>query len=238
MSTAFTGDIQIADSAPYSSSATQNFPLGARAKTADGRIFRYCKAGGTALVAGKLQQAPAEVTGDQNLACAAAAIGATSITTTTTVTVTANQYAGGYVIGSITPGQGQMYRILSHPAATAAALTITLDDPLRVALTTDSRIDLVANPYNAVVVNPTTATSGPVGVAVYAIPASEFGWIQTGGITAVLSDGGSTVGTNVSASNATAGAVEASVTAQAEVGYAMTGIATTDYGAVMLTIDA
>ena len=235
MSTAFTGDIQIGDNDPFSSSATQNYPLGARA-TAIGRVFRYCKAGAVALVPGKLQQAPAEVTGDQGLACAAAAIGATSVVTTTTVTVTANQYAGGWVVGTITPGQGQQYKILSHPAATAAALTLTLEDPLIVALTTDSRIDLVANPYNGVVVNPTTATSGPVGVAVYAVAISEYGWLQVEGPCAVLNDGGSTVGTNVSASNATAGAVEAAVTAQAAIGYAMSGITTAEYGPIMLNI--
>lgn len=210
--------------------------LGEKCFSPDGRAFRYCKAGGTALVPGKLQQAPAEVTGDQNLAVAAAAIGATTVTTTSTVTVTANQYAGGWVMVAITAGVGYQYKIKSHPAATSAVVTLTLEDPLNVALDTNSRIDLVANPYGGVVVNPTTATSAPIGAAVYPIAIGEFGWLQVEGPCCILNDGGSTVGTNVSASNGTAGAVEAAVTAQAACGYAMTGIATTDYGAIFLTI--
>ena len=220
----------------FSSSSVAMHGLGEKCFSPDGRAFRYCKAGGTALVPGKLQQAPAEVTGDQNLAVAAAAIGATTVTTTSTVTVTANQYAGGWVMVAITAGVGYQYKIKSHPAATSAVVTLTLEDPLNVALDTNSRIDLVANPYGGVVVNPTTATSAPIGAAVYPIAIGEFGWLQVEGPCCILNDGGSTVGTNVSASNGTAGAVEAAVTAQAACGYAMTGIATTDYGAIFLTI--
>lgn len=213
-----------------------NVSLGAAAFDNAGNRYRFVKAGGTALVPGKLQQAAAEVTADQGLACAAAAIGATSVTTTSTVTVTANQYAGGWLVVTITPGQGYRYLISSHPAATAAALTLTLEDPIVVALTTSSRVDLVANPYSGVIVNPTTATSAPVGAAVSAVTASYFGWVQDGGVASLLSDGGATVGTAQVASNGTAGAVEALTGVQAPVGIALTGIATTDYGAVLLNI--
>jgi hypothetical protein len=221
----------------FSSSSTQLHNLGEKCITSDGRVYRYCKAGATALVPGKLQQASAETTAHQDLACAAAAIGATSVTTTSTVTVTANEYAGGYLMVTVTPGQGYQYKIKSHPAATAAAVTLTLEDPIEVALTTSSRVDLVRNPYSAVIVNPTTATSTPVGVAVYPVAASEFGWIQTGGVANILSDGGSTVGTAVVASNGTAGAVEALTGTQAPVGIAVTGVATTEYGAFKLLLD-
>ncbi len=224
------GDLQITAGDLTLNTSTQQHTLGARATTGDGRIFRYCKAGGTTLVVGKLQQSSAEDTGTQNLACAAAAIGATTVTTTTTVTVTANEYAEGFLVVTVTPGEGYQYKIKSHPAATAAAVTLTLEDPIVVALTTASRVDLVRNQYSAVIVNPTSATSAPVGVAVTAITNAQFGWIQTAGYATILSDAGSTVGTNVSASNATAGAVEAAVTAQAAIGVAVTGVATTEYG--------
>lgn len=228
---------QTAGQALYTSSATQQHVLGEKMFSPDGRKFRYAKAGASALVVGNLLQGPAEDTATQNLAVAAAAVGDATITTTTTVTVTANEYAGGYVVVSVTPGLGQTFRIKSHPAATAAAVVLTLEDPVRVALTTTSRIDLVRNPYASVIQYPTTATGPAVGAAIHAIAASEFGWIQSGGVTSVLNDGGSTVGTNVSASNATAGAVEAAVTAQAIVGFAATGIATTENGSIYLTID-
>lgn len=208
--------------------------LGALAFSPDGRSFRVASAGAVALVPGKLQQSAAEVTANQDLAVAAAAVGATTVTTTTTVTVTANQYAGGYLIVTVTPGQGYAYLISSHPAATAAAVTLTLADPLVVALTTASRVDLVANRYAAVVVNPTTATSAPVGAAVTAVTALYTGFIQCGGVAAVLADGTVTVGTDVVASNATAGAVEALTGVQAVVGNAQSGIATTEYGPIAL----
>ena len=220
----------------FTSSSTASHQLGEKMAIGP-REFRYCKAGGTALVPGKLQQAQAEDTADQGLAVAAAAVGAKTVVTTSTLTTTANQYAGGWVCVTITPGQGYSYRIASHPAASAAVLTITLEDPILVALTTDSRIDLVANPYSAVVVNPTTATSSPVGVAVYPVAASEFGWIQTKGPCPVLVDDQTVVvGTNVAASNQAAGAVEPATGVQALVGRALTGGATTDYVMIDLNL--
>lgn len=210
--------------------------LGGLATTGDGRYFRWALAGASALVPGKLQQAPAEVTGNENLSFAAASAGATQITSSSTVTVTANQYAGGWVVVTNTAGQGYQYQIGSHAAASSAVVTLNLVDPLIVAITTGSHIDLVANPYNGVIVNPATATANPVGVAVAATPAAGYGWIQVRGIATVLADGAVTVGTNVVASNAIAGAVEPATGVQALVGIAATGIADTDYGAVNLTI--
>ncbi len=237
--TSLTAPLALFNSDVYTSSATQQQDLGALGQTADGRRFRYVKAGGTALVVGKLQQAIAEDTGEQNLTPTATAVGATSLTTSSTVTVTANQYQGGFVVVTVTPGEGYMYKIASHPAATAAALTLQLEDQIQVALTTSSRIDLVASPYNGVVVNPTSATSAPVGIAVFPITASQFGWVQCGGPATCLADGTVTVGTQLDASNGTAGAVEAHAEAgvQASVGYAVTGIATTEYGTIFLTIN-
>lgn len=235
-----TGITQVAGQKIFSSSSNQLHTLGELMVTPDGRKFRYARAGASALVPGTLVQAPAQTTGVQDLTPTATAIGALEITTSSTVTVTANQFAGGYVLVTVTPGQGYQYRIKSHPAATSAAVTLTLEDPIQVALTTSSRIDLVANPYNGVIINPSTATSSPVGVAVFPIAASGFGWVQTGGPANILADGAITVGINVIASNATAGAVEAGADAadlQASVGIALTGIATTEYGAIQVTLD-
>lgn len=215
-----------------------NVSLGAAAFDNAGNRYRFAKAGGTALVPGKLQQAAAEVTNHQGLTPAAAAIGATEVTVTLGATAaTANQYAGGWLVVTITPGQGYKYLISSHPAADlSTTLTLTLEDAVVVALTTSSRVDLVANPYSGVIVNPTTASSAPVGGAVTAVTAAYFGWIQDGGIASLLSDGGATVGTAQVGSNGTAGAVEALTGVQAPVGTALTGIATGDYGAVYLTL--
>lgn len=204
----------------------------------DGRKFRYALAGGTALVVGNLQQAAAEDTVDQNITPTAASIGALSVVTSSTMTVTANQYAQGWMIVSVTPGVGYQYAIAGHAAYTAAAATFELLDPIQVALTTTSRVDFVSNPYRSVIVNPITATSCPAGVAVNNITASQYGWIQTGGVATILADGVQVVGAGVVASNLIAGAIEdVASTTQAIVGTCVTGIADTEYGAVYLLLD-
>ena len=222
---------------PFSTETVPSHQLGSIGISNDGRKFRYAYVGASALVAGNLLQGPAEDTGDQGITPTAAAIGDTSVLTSSTMTVTANQYAGGYMIVTVTPGLGHIYRIKSHPAATAAALTFQLYESIRVALTTTSRVDFVANQFNGVIQNPATATSSPIGVAMTAAALNTYTWIQSGGVASVLADGALTVGVNLSASNATAGAVEAAVTAQAAIGYAVTGIATGEQGAVFLTLD-
>jgi len=232
MSTSLTSDLQIIASDIWQESATPEHQLGTRAVSSDGRSWRYAKAGGTALVAGHLQQAPAEITNHQSLAVATAASGATEITVTLGATAaTANFYSGGYACANNAAG-GYFLKIKSHPAAdSSGTLVLTLEDALPKAATAGTTtFDLVPNPYSGVVDNPTTATSAPVGVAVHTITAEYYGWIGVAGPFAILSDASSTVGTNVSASNATAGAVEAAVTAQAAIGTALSGVATTEFG--------
>lgn len=235
-----TSDIQAVPADIFTSSTTQFAPLGAKAVTGDGREFRYVRAGATALAVGKLQQSSAELTNHQNLAPTAnVAIGAKTFTVTLGATAaTANFYAGGWAAITTSTGLGYMYQISSHPAASSAAtLALQLVDPVAVAfVTASSKVDLIPNPYNAIVVNPATATAAPIGVAVHPIAIDAYGWIQTKGPAIVLADGAVTVGTALAASNAVAGAVEPLAGVQAPVGIAMTGIATTEYGAVMLDL--
>lgn len=232
----FTALAPTAGTVPY---MTQIPDLGVRAVTGDGREFRFITAGGVTLIPGTLLQASAQIANHQNLApTAVAAIGATSVTVTLGATAaTVNQYSGGWALITVTPGQGYMYQISSHPAAAlSTTLTLTLTDALIVALSTASRVDLIANPYNGVIINPTAASSCPVGAAVFGITNAYYGWIQTKGVTNLLADGAVTVGTSLVASNATAGAVEAGTGVQALVGTAVTDISTTEYGAVNINL--
>lgn len=237
-STQLTGYAMTAPVGPYSSDTTEQIQLGTRFKDTSGNEYVYAKVGGTSLVAGKLYQSPAEITDDENLTPAAAAIGATSVTVTLGSTAaTANKFAGGWLLVTVTPGEGYRYRIASNPAASGAATcVIQLDDPIQVALTTSSRVDLIVNPYNGVVVNPTTATGTPVGVAVDVVANGTYGWLLCEGVANVLADGALAVGTNVCASNAVAGALEAQTGVQALVGTAITGVANTEYGAVYIRL--
>lgn len=225
---------------PYESETTPSHNLGTLGFTQDGRKFRYARNGSAAAVAGELQQGRVEDTGDQSLLMAAGSIGDKTVTTVGTVTVTANQYANGYIVFTAEGGTGNglYYRIKSHPAASAAVVTLTLYEGLRVAITTSTQADLVPNLYDETLQYATGQTSAPAGVAVIATPADEYGWLQTGGEGLVLSDAGITVGQSVVASNGTAGAVEdVASTTQPVVGIALTGIATGEFGLVRLTLD-
>lgn len=222
---------------PHETETVPSHELGALGIDGTGRKFRYVRAGGTALVVGDLLQSKAENTSDQGLAFSAAAVGATTVTTTTTVTVDANEYANGYLVVTITPDLGRTYRIKSHPAASAATLVITLYDPIVTAWTTDTRADLVANPYFNVIQHPATATSCPVGVAVSAIAASSYGWIGTGGIFGVLSTGATAVGQSVVADTAAGAVIDSASTTRPVIGMAAAGIASGENGAIFLTID-
>lgn len=223
-----------------SESSVQLHNLGELVHANDGRAFRYVKAGGTALVAGKLQQASAEdTTNYQNLAVSAAAVGDTSITVTSSVTVTANILAGGFAAITVTPGVGYTYAISGNTAASASGFTINLKDSIAVALTTSSKVDVIPNPYASVVVNPATLTSTPVGVAVYPVTAAYFGWLCVAGPAAILADGANAVGAAVVASNAVAGAVEDAAGPGAQgpqVGSCITGAADTEYGLVKVSL--
>lgn len=225
---------------PHESETTPSHQLGAIGIYQDGRKYRYARAGSSsALVAGDLVQSRAETADTQSLIVAAAAVGATQVTTTDTTTVTANEFADGYLFatGEASTGTGIQYRIKSHPAATSAVVTFTLYEPIVVAFTATTQIDVVHNPYNGVIQWPVSQTGAPVGVARTALAADSYGWIQTGGPCAVLTTGGVAVGANVSAATGTAGAVETATAALPTVGYALTGITTAEVGAVQLIID-
>jgi|SRR3990167_8561474 len=240
MSNFLSGPVAVAAQTLHSSSADQYHKLGELIFANDGRAYRYCKAG-EALVAGNVKQNAAEDTDTENLTAVAAAVGDLTIVSTTTVTVTANEYAEGFVLISVTPGVGRQYKIKGHIAYTTAAPTFNLDnDSIRVALTTTSRFDALANPYAGVIIQPTSRTGAPVGVAVHPIASAEFGWLQVLGVANVLADGALSVGLDVVSSDATAGAVEVIADVAPEllprVGVAVTAVSSTEYGAVKLSL--
>lgn len=229
----------------FASSTTQNgMQLGGFATCGDGRYFRYMYAGAVALAAGKLQQGPAQVANHIQLTPTAAAIGATQVTVTLGATAaTANQYAGGYLVVSLDGGTGGVpgysYQISSHPAAAlSATLVLTLADPLLNLITTSAKIDLVLNPYNGLIVYPTTGTGSPVGVAVVATPINNYGWVQVAGPAPVLNDAGGaiTVSNDVVPSTSVAGAVKSLTGTLPTVGTAITSITASQYGTIRLDL--
>lgn len=202
----------------FRSTASPDHAIGQLGKSEDGRTYRYVKAGAVDLVAGNVLQSPAIVALHLANTPPAVAVGATSFAYTPGATAAAaNFYADGFLQVDTTPGNGYTYGIAGHAAITASTaftLNLKVDDPIQVALTTSSRVGLIANPYAGVIQMPvTTATGSLVGVASYIITASQYGWVQTGGMASVLIAGTPALGAAVMAPGAVAGAAEVIVAA-------------------------
>lgn len=217
--------------------------LGQEGITRDGRRFRWAKAGAVDLVVGNMIQAAAEIANHQLCSVAAAAIGDTSLTITPGATAgAANLYANGIAMIGVTPGLGYSYNISGHAAITASvAFTLNLmkDDPIQVALTTSSKVTLIANPYSGVIQSPvTTLTGAVVGCAVSVIPAGGWGWIQTKGPAAALVAGTPGPGLAVVVPGTAAGAVviDGAASATIPVGAMMITGADGKCGAVFLNL--
>lgn len=202
---------------------------GERFDLSDGREVLLVQAGATGLVADNLIQSSAIVANHQNVAVATAVAGATQITVTLGATAaTLNQYQGGFVAINAGTGIGQTLKIQSHPAANSSAtLVLTLEDPLVAATATaDSKAVIIANPYLNVIVNPTTATATPIGVAFYAIATTAYGYLITKGPVGALSDASiAGVGLGIMPSTTTAGTITVGTATGARIGRALqTGV--------------
>jgi len=223
--------------------------VGQKFDTSDGREMVIVQNGTSAIAAGTLLQSAAEVTAFEKLAMTVptatpATAGTYQILVTNGSTVlNVNQYAGGYAIIAAGTGIGQMLKISTHqPAANAATFLVTLEDPIQTTLDATSKVTLLLNPYQSVITTPTTtATGGPVGVALYGIAAStaptysgttgaltangvnQYGLITCHGPAAVLVDSTITnVGYPVGVSKTTAGTVGvATLTTVPQIGVSM-----------------
>jgi len=214
---------------------------------ADGREVTLVSNGAVALASGVLVQGSAIVANHQNLAVAVpTATPATAGTFRVSVTLgatklTANQYQGGFAIVNAGTGIGQTLRISSNPgaAASAAGVIITLEDAIAVTLDATSKLSLHANPYQDVVINPTTSTNRVVGVTLYPLAAAtaitsdtngavtgvgiqQYGFVVSKGITSCLSDASvAAAGLGIAPSTTTAGAVTVQAATLANIGSAI-----------------
>lgn len=215
--------------------------IGSRAVTADGRSFRFIQVGASNVTPGMLLQAPAIVANHQGLTpTAVSAIGDSQVTVTLGATAaTANQYSGGFLlVQSGTTGAGQTLQIKSHPAANASAtLVLTLSDSFQIATSGTITMNLIPSLYKGVIVCPTTPTNAVIGVAMTALTATNYGWLQTHGECALLASATIAANASVSPSAATAGAVITATAGSQIVGFAAQAGANTQYNSVFLTID-
>ena len=174
-------------------SATAKELVGTMRVMRDGRKFKYCKNGSGALTAGLLVQMVAMAANVSHQASpAAVAIGSNTLAFTAggNVTYAENFFAGGFVVIDDGVGAGAQYEIESSTAVTAGtAINLMLKKPIiGTALTTGSYLSLVHNPCMEVATN-ANEENFPVGVAICAVPASNYFWAQVAGVTSVLVDG-------------------------------------------------
>lgn len=179
--------------------ANRSHPLGAVGMTPDGRRFRYCLNGGTALEAGKLCQAfaaNADMSGNATVfvtAGSTAVSGASTIAIQPTTGIPAGYGRGGYLAVQTSGAQRSVYKVSENPNGQAAsgsslnAVTLTLAEGERLVapVTTAHRLALLRNPYSSVIVAPVILTAAVIGVPTVAVPASRYFWAQVSGLAAV-----------------------------------------------------
>lgn len=180
------------------------FNIGDRVQTPDGRTFRYALANGVvatewgvykAKKTNTVAVAPTQATAASlNSDLAAGVVGSRQVTVTidteigvlTTGVLSANELTGGYiVIGNGSAQHPQMRAIVSHPALATAggALTLTLDAPLKTAVTAaTTTIELMENPFY----NLKADGSGGdyvtfLGMAAANAVDGQYFWVQTWG---------------------------------------------------------
>lgn len=180
------------DQAVYEVSAVQNFALGA-SRQEGASLYRYGLAGAAPIALGVLCQAPAPAGVHHDLVPAASYLAGTRtvVLTIGAANIAADEYAGGWLHVNDGTGQGQRFKILSHPAALANALcAFTLVEPITTTFAIANTLCAITrNPYNQAIIHPAPPTSKLVGVPVAAIGAGLFGWFQTRGPAAVLTAG-------------------------------------------------
>lgn len=192
--------------------ATHN--LGELVELADQRKFRYGRAG-EAITAGYLALAPTPNTALHTLSVVSGAKGETRIAFTNAATATIDTaaetvyYDEGYVCVSYGTGIGQTFKIKSiEPTASGATGYINIYEPINTALDTTSKIDIVQNSYNGVIMD-VLASNLPAGVSLSGITAAgDYGWLQTRGVCALASDDTIAAGTFVVADADDAGKID------------------------------
>ena len=192
------------------------YPLGQKMLCPEGRIFRYAENGGTtALVACTLVQAEAENANHDALAVQTQAVsGDVSLAFTNgTVALVENQFQFGYLSVDTAAALGVAHRVAYH-AAIGISATGTVyffpGDTIQVTIATTRFVTLRKSIYKDIIVKPASnQTAIVVGVSPVAVAADAHGWVQTHGMTGVLTEGALPVGEKVRPSETDAGAVSA-----------------------------
>ncbi len=240
---AFSPLVQISSQELTRISATKLMPLGTLGFDRTGAAFRYTLAGAVNLAGGKLVQVPAVVANHQNVAVATAVVaGDRQINLTLGATATTlDQYADGTLLVYDASGTGQRAVIATNPViALSTAGVFQVEDAFAAAITTSGKVNLSLNSWAGALVSAASQTTEfATGVPSVAITAAYYGWTQTKGLAAVLTNGTITKGAGVVPGQTTAGSVdiEATGTITQRVGTQYETGTSTKYSTTYLTID-
>ena len=244
--------IQLKPGEEHNEHTYQRHDLGTKGTSSDGRVFRYSKMGSTVGVAGNVYQGVVPIANHLNRAAdVARAVGSQAVSFTDGGTGGGvDDFTEGYVYVNDDAGEGHVYFVNRNYVASdanavfgsGAVATFNIQNSVKVALTTSSELTAVMNRYHEVIIHPSPNTAALVGVATHAQTASTFGWLQTGGPCAVLTDGTVVIAQHVRASDGTDGSVEAldrdgTHENEQELGVCMAVNATAEYSLIDLALD-
>ena len=244
-----TGVLALQSGGSFQSSTDTNLAtlVGSRWDLSDGREVILVSSGTSTAIgsAGVLCQDAPITTAFQSMAVTAVQAYANNGNTPATVTTTlgaaalaVNQYQGGFLSVTGGGGNGQTLRITSHLAsAGSTSVTIVLEDAPNTALNTTSVVDLIPPHGSQVVISPTTPTNVPVGVTLYPLAVSSFGFLTSKGLTSCFSDNTApAIGSSVMPSITTAGRIASAGGTLAIIGYAATAATSGDSNAIFVNL--
>ena len=225
----------------YQTSSTEKEMVGTYRCDLWGNAYHYAKAGAANLAAGKLTAAAAQDTDFENESVASATpVGSLTVDiTVTSTTVAENYFRGGTLQVNDAAGEGFTYPILYSTAITAGtALTVTLDEPIRKALTTSSEVNVMHSPWMATIISPTGQAVLPVGIPKVDVTATYYYWSQTKGDACCLMNEAAASGAALVIGSSVAGSVEAlDLVGETVVGTAREAGTDTEYYPIYLQID-
>ncbi len=245
---AYPATIQLDYAAPYETGATQLYPIGQKAESTDGSIYRYTLMGSTVGIANRVYQAAVPTANwlSQTHTIEATA-GDTSISFDDGGTAfTTNQAAGGTVLFEETDDLGGIYRIKSNTVTVSTETIMQFEDGVTVqttmAVAASNVMTFLLNPWSATIIVPTTTpTAVHAGIPRVIIAASAYGWLQTRGVASCLIIGTVAIGEPVITGGTTAGSVAPNISQTTAittlVGSAMEVAPTADFGHIFLTLE-
>jgi hypothetical protein len=222
-------------------SSTKQHDIGTKYEDEFGNIYRYIKNAAVELAPGKIIVNADSDSDATNVKVARTyAAGAKEIIIDAGNAVASDAFADGTLTVNDATGEGVTVVVAGNTVTTGAAeMTVTLKQPIPVALTIDvSEVTLQKNPWDSPVISIADQADMPVGVPNVTIPANYYGWVQTRGTCSVLFDEAVAKGLALTIGSSTVGAVEAADAAGEPVlGVAQMAGVDTEYQPAFLTID-